>query len=88
MKIYVGNIPYSTTDEELMKEFQKYGEVKEAYVVKDKYSGRSRGFGFVEMPNEEEAMNAISHMDGSEMGGRRVKVAQAKPRTQKMSSSR
>ena len=87
MKIYVGNIPYSTTDEELKEEFQKYGEVKEAYVVKDKYTGRSRGFGFVEMPNEEEAMNAIENMNGSEMGGRRVKVAQAKPRAQRMRTS-
>lgn len=81
MKIYVGNLPYSTTNEELKEAFEKHGTVKEAYIVKDKYSGRSRGFGFVEMPNEEEAMNAIANMDGTEMGGRRIKVAEAKPRT-------
>lgn len=83
MKIYVGNLSYDVVDEDLKTAFEPYGEVTEAFVLKDKLSGRSKGFGFVEMTRDEEAVIAIEKMHGSEIKGRPVKVNEAKPKTEK-----
>ena len=80
MDIYVGNLPYSAGDEELKSEFTRYGSVNSARVVMDRDSGRSKGFGFVEMPDHGEAQSAIDAMDGSMMDGRALKVNEARPR--------
>ena len=80
MNIYVGNLPYGVTDDELRDAFGSYGEVVSINVIKDKFSGESRGFGFVEMSNDEEAQSAIDGLNGSEFGGRNLKVNQARPR--------
>ncbi len=80
MNIYVGNLPYGVTDDELRDAFGSYGEVVSINVIKDKFSGESRGFGFVEMSSDEEAQSAIDGLNGSEFGGRNLKVNQARPR--------
>jgi RNA recognition motif-containing protein len=80
MKIYAGNLSYNTTDEDLKKAFEQFGKVDSAEVVKDKIDGRSKGFGFVEMPSEEEAMTAIKEMDGQDLNGRALRVNESKPR--------
>ncbi len=80
MNIYVGNLPYNVTDDELREAFGSYGEVVSINVIKDKFSGESRGFGFVEMSNDDEAQSAIDGLNGSEFGGRNLKVNQARPR--------
>lgn len=80
MNIYVGNLSYEVTDEDLSKAFADFGEVVSAKVIKDGYSGRSKGFGFVEMSNNTEAEAAINGLNGSEIKGRAVKVNQANPR--------
>ncbi len=81
MKIYVGNLPFSTNDAELMQTFAEYGDVAEATVILDRETGRSRGFGFVEMQDDNQAREAIQALDGQDMGGRPLKVNEAKPRT-------
>ena len=78
-KLYVGNLPFSTTSDELAQIFAEAGEVAEANVITDKYSGRSRGFGFVEMKTEEEAKKAIEMFNGKKVGDRDLKVNEAKP---------
>ena len=78
--IYVGNLSYQTTSDELKSAFEEFGAVDRANVVMDRETGRSRGFGFVEMPNSEEAANAIEKMDGADLGGRNLKVNEARPR--------
>lgn len=78
-KLYVGNLPYTANDAELKDFFSKSGEVEAATVMIDKMTGRSRGFGFVTMPNDEEATNAINSLNGVEMGGRKLTVNEAKP---------
>lgn len=78
-KLYVGNLPYTTNDAELSAYFAKVGEVESANVLSDKMTGRSRGFGFVTMPNDEEAMKAIETLNGADMGGRKLTVNEAKP---------
>ena len=80
MNIYVGNLSYEVTEEDLSKAFADFGEVVSAKVIKDGYSGRSKGFGFVEMSNNAEAEAAINGLNGSEIKGRAVKVNQANPR--------
>jgi len=80
-KLYVGNLPYSVNDEGLNKMFSEAGEVVSAKVITDYDSGRSKGFGFVEMSNEQEATDAISSLDGREFDGRAIKVNKAKPKT-------
>ena len=80
MNIYVGNLSYETTDEDLMGAFNPFGQVDAARVVMDRYSGRSRGFGFVEMPNNDEATKAIADMNGRDLGGRSLTVNEARPR--------
>jgi RNA recognition motif-containing protein len=81
MNIYVGNLSNSVSENDLREAFQAFGEVEKTAVIKDKFSGESRGFGFVEMPNREEAMKAISLLNGKDMKGRTAKVNEAKPKT-------
>lgn len=80
MNIYVGNMSYETTEEDLKTAFSEYGEVATASIIKDRMTGRSKGFGFVEMPSDEDAKKAIDGMNGKEIGGRELKVNEAKPR--------
>ncbi len=80
MDIYVGNLAYATTDEELRELFARHGAVDAARVVKDRVTGRSKGFGFVEMPNAEEANAAIAAINGSVVGGRPLRVNESRPR--------
>ena len=80
MRIYVGNLNYDTTDEALLELFKQHGTVESAKVIKDNYTGRSRGFGFVEMPDSGEAQKAIEALNGQEVDGRTLKVNEARPR--------
>ncbi len=80
MNIYVGNLAHGVTDGELNVVFSEFGEVSSAKVIKDKHSGRSRSYGFVEMPNDSEANEAIKALDDSPLQGRNIKVNPAKPR--------
>lgn len=80
MNIYVGNLSYQVTDEDLRAAFQNYGEVSSATVIMDKFSNRSKGFGFVEMAREEDAETAIREMNNSDLKGRQITVNQARPR--------
>ena len=79
-KLYVGNLSYSVTGEQLKELCSQYGEIKEAVVIQDNYSGRSKGFGFVEFNNAEDAKKAIEALNGTEHEGRALKVNEAKPR--------
>ena len=83
MNIYVGNLSYSTDRDELREVFAAFGEVSAARVVTDRDTGKSKGFGFVEMPNEAEARKAIESLNGQEVGGRRVVVNEARPREER-----
>ena len=74
MNIYVGNLSYGVSDDQLREVFEAYGTVSSAKVISDKYSGRSKGFGFVEMDDDNEAKSAIEDLDGAEIDGRAVKV--------------
>lgn len=78
-KLFVGSLPFSTTSEQLKEVFSKAGEVVEANVVMDKMTGRSRGFGFVEMSTEDAAKKAIAELNGTEVEGRKIFVSEAKP---------
>ena len=80
MNIYVGNLPFSVTEDELRAAFQAFGAVEKAAVITDKMTGQPRGFGFVEMPNKEEAVKAISGLNGKDLKGRSLKVNEAQPR--------
>ncbi len=80
MNIYVGNLPFDTSEEELQQLFAAYGQVASAAIIKDRYSGQSRGFGFVEMPNREQAQAAIAALNGYEIKGRKLNVNEARPR--------
>ena len=82
MDIYCGNLAYATTDDGLKAAFAAYGEVTSARVVTDRMTGRSKGFGFVEMPNAEQAEAAIAARNGSEMDGRPIRVNQSQPKPQ------
>ena len=79
MKIYVGNLPFNIDDEGLKNLFSSYGEMEEAIIIQDKFSGRSKGFGFVTFKEEESAKKAISEMNDKEIEGRKLKVNEAKP---------
>ncbi|MGI5832177.1 MAG: RNA recognition motif domain-containing protein [Thermoguttaceae bacterium] len=80
MKLYVGNLSYQTTGERLREEFGRFGAVKSAEVIADRETGRSKGFGFVEMPNAEEAKKAIEALNDQELDGRPLRVNEARPR--------
>lgn len=79
-KLYVGNLSYGTNDDSLRSLFEQHGAVRSAQVVMDRDTGRSRGFGFVEMENDQEAESAINALNGQEVDGRRLTVNEAKPR--------
>ena len=83
MNIYVGNLSRDLTETELREAFAAFGEVSSASIIKDKFSGETRGFGFVEMPNKEEADKAISTLNGRDLKGRTATVNEARPRTDK-----
>jgi cold-inducible RNA-binding protein len=80
MNIYVGNLSRETAEEDLRKAFEAFGEVTKATVITDKFSGESKGFGFVEMANKTEAMAALAGMNGKELQGRTLNVSEARPR--------
>ncbi len=80
INIYVGNISFTTSDEDLKALFEQYGEVQNAKVIMDKATGRSRGFGFVEMTDRDAGLNAIQELDQKDFMGRNLKVNEAKPR--------
>jgi RNA recognition motif-containing protein len=80
MNIYVGNLSYDVSEEDLRQAFAAFGQLSSATIIKDKYSGQSKGFGFVEMPSAEEARSAISQMNGKELKGRALSVNEARPR--------
>ena len=77
MKIYVGNLSYNATEEAVRQTFEAFGEVISATIIKDKYSGQSRGFGFVEMPNQTEAQTALKNLNGKDLQGQQIKVNEA-----------
>ena len=81
MNLYVGNLSYDVTEENLRQAFEAFGQVESATIVKDKYSGQPRGFGFVEMPNRNEAQVAIENLNGKELLGRQLNVSEARPRS-------
>ena len=80
MNIYVGNLSYDTHNEDLREAFEQFGQVEDARVVEDRETGRSRGFGFVEMTNDAEAQKAIEGMNGTDLQGRTLNVNEARPR--------
>jgi RNA recognition motif-containing protein len=88
MNIYVGNLPYSVTDADLRATFANFGEVSEVNVISDRYTGESKGFGFVEMNNNSEADAAIKGLNGTELKGRTITVNQAKPKSDRPSRGR
>jgi len=88
MNIYVGNLSWQMTDEDLRTLFEQYGSVTSAKIVKDKTSGRSKGFGFVEMPDDAAGQKAIAELDGGVVEGRAIKVMIAKPREERSNNSR
>jgi RNA recognition motif-containing protein len=79
-KLFVGSLPWAVDDQKLNDLFSQYGTVSSAVVLKDKMTGRSRGFGFVEMENDSEAMEAMEKLNGSDMEGRKIVVNEARPR--------
>jgi RNA recognition motif-containing protein len=83
MNIYVSNLSFNVQDEDLREFFAEYGEVSSAKVIMDKFTNRSRGFGFVEMPDNAAAQKAIQELDGATVEGRAIKVSEAKPREER-----
>ena len=88
MNIYVGNLAFTTTDHDLRQLFEPYGVVDEIRVIIDRDTGRSKGFGFVEMPDSTTAKTAIAGLQGKELGGRTLTVNEAKPREPRREPSR
>ena len=82
MNIYVGNLSYEATEEDLRHAFEDFGQVESVKIITDKYSGQSKGFGFVEMPDKAEAQSAIEGLNGKELRGRMLKVNEARPRSE------
>ena len=82
-KLYIGGLPYSTTEDSLREAFAKVGEVESATVITDRMTGRSRGFGFVNMPNDAEADKAVETMNGTTLEGRTITVNEARPLTER-----
>jgi RNA recognition motif-containing protein len=80
MNIYVGNLSYGMTEDALRQAFAAHGAVESARIIKDRDTGQSKGFGFVEMPNQQEAEAAIKELDGADLGGRKIRVNEARPR--------
>jgi RNA recognition motif-containing protein len=88
MNIYVGNLSHEVTDEVLREAFEVYGEVASAKVIKDNFSGLSRGFGFVEMPSNVEADVAVKALNGEELKGNKLKISEARPKSEKRRGGR
>ena len=82
-KLYVGNLPYSVTEEKLQQHFGQHGSVLSARIITDKFSGRSKGFGFVEMASDEEVQRATAALNGHEFEGRNIVVSEARPQQQR-----
>ena len=80
MNIYVGNLSYGMSEDELREAFAAYGDVTSVKILSDRETGRSRGFGFVEMPNQSEGEAAVNQLNGKELGGRTLRVNEARPR--------
>jgi RNA recognition motif-containing protein len=85
MNIFVGSLPFRLSEPELREVFEEYGEVSSAKIITDKFTGRSKGFGFVEMPDDEEAKKAVEALNGAEIDGRTIVVNQAEERTERKS---
>lgn len=88
MNIYVGNLSYGVDDDQLKEKFEEFGNVSSAKVITDRQSGRSKGFGFVEMDDDSQAQAAIDELDGIELDGRTIKVNQARPKEARGGGSR
>jgi RNA recognition motif-containing protein len=88
VNIYVGNLVFSATEDELRQLFEPYGAVDKINLITDQFTGRARGFGFVEMPDRHAAQSAIQGLQGKSLGGRTLTVNEAKPRTPRRESSR
>ncbi|MBS1947324.1 MAG: RNA-binding protein [Bacteroidetes bacterium] len=88
MNIYVSNLSFNVTDEDLHDYFAEYGEVASAKVIKDKFTSKSRGFAFVEMPDDEAAQKAIKELDGASVDGRNIGVSVAKPKEERSNGNR
>jgi RNA recognition motif-containing protein len=88
MNIYVGNLAFGITEDELRQAFEAFGKVDTATIIKDKYSGQSKGFGFVEMPSGDEARAAIEGLNGKDLKGRNLNVNEARPRAEKRGGGR
>ncbi len=88
MKIYVGNLSYEVTEEDLRMALEQFGQVESVTIIKDKHSGQSKGFGFVEMPSKAEGQSAIEGLNGKELKGRALNVNEARPRTESRGSGR
>jgi RNA recognition motif-containing protein len=82
MNIYVGNLSYSVTEDDLRSAFEAFGQVSSTNIIKDKFSGQSKGFGFVEMPSADEGRAAINELNGKEFKGRAINVNEARPKTE------
>jgi cold-inducible RNA-binding protein len=87
MNIYVGNLSYGSTEESLRSLFEPYGEVEAVNIIMDRNTGRSRGFGFVEMSNDEEAKAAIAELDNKDFDGRQLRVNEARPKPERKSDN-
>ena len=88
MNIYVGNLSYDVTEDDLRKAFEEYGEVESVNIIKDKYSGQSKGFAFIEMSDDQKAMAAIEGLHEKELQGRNINVNKAKPRTERRDNNK
>ena len=84
MNLYVGNLPYRLTEDQLRAEFEEYGQVSSCTIIKDKATGQSKGFGFLEMPERSEAEAAINNLNGRDLMGRKLNVNEARPRENRM----
>jgi len=83
MNIYVGNLPFEATEDELREAFGRYGEVTSVSIITDRYTGKSRGFGFVEMSDDAAGASAVAELEGYELHGRNLKVSEARPRQER-----
>jgi len=88
MNIYVSNLSFDETDDDLLEAFESHGQVESANIIMDNYTGRSKGFGFVEMPEDSESQEAISELEGQEFLGRTLRVNEARPRPQRGGSNK
>lgn len=88
MNLYVGNLLFDVTENDLKELFEPFGQVTEVRLIMDKFSGKSKGFGFVEMPSKEEAQKAIEELNGKDMKGRDITVNEAKPKTDRSGGGR